>query len=450
MGYPYPATYTEWDDDLDFPHTIFNFRETLLLLVLFISTLFIKFEGLLYLNMSSPSKRGIPGNHRGKNCGCGATTAGTIWGTIFLIIGAVLFISSNSFLSDDLQLLQSRELQLLRVPVQQVSITDKADPGKYVPVVCPKVLEEVRRSSSHRESDPNGGILYGKQVDIDPRFWISLHNAQFDHTRWSIMTHGHYYEKALSRAFVEVLQNATAGSRVLDVGGNIGYFSLLSAANGPVTVDTFEPNSKNRLRMCESLLLNHWHSEFDHHFYGDPTHVSRVNLYPFGAGRNEGVFSFEEHNNPGQGKFHEVGGVPESTDLHVLTLDSFARERGWFESRPDIAILKVDVEGMEYTVIEGAQELLQAHIVRNIFMEVSARNKKEKEINKPALLALHEAGYKLHKVGGWMGPSRDFDSPQDADIADTIMRLTVQEKVKQLNLWWTLGESTQMSRKLAK
>ena len=321
------------------------------------------------------------------------------------------------------------------------TVTKNSYPGKYVPVMCPQVLEKARSSTAPADVDPNRGVFHGKQVEIDPKFWISLHNAEFDPTRWSIMKYGFYYERALSDAFVKVLQNTTAGSRVLDVGGNIGFFSLLSAANGPVTVDTFEPNAKNRLRMCESLLLNNWHSEYDENFSGDPKHVSRVNLNPFGAGRNEGIFSFEEHSNPGQGKFHEVQGVPNSTALHVLTLDNFARERGWFDSRPDIAILKVDVEGMEYSVIEGATELLKAKIVRNIFMEVSARTRVERKINKPSLVMLQDAGYKLHKVGGWMGPNQDVDFPQDdGDIAEHIMLRTEEEAAKQLNLWWTIDE----------
>lgn len=326
---------------------------------------------------------------------------------------------------------------------QGTTVTTKADPGKYTPLVCPKVLEEARKpmvDERNSDIDPNGGIFHGKQVEIDPKFWISLHNEEFDPTRWDVFRSGQYYERALSKAFTEVLETTPAGSRVLDVGGNIGFFTLLSAANGPITVETFEPNHKNHLRLCESLLLNNWHSEYDNNFSGDPKHVSRVNLYPYGAGRKEGVFSFEEHLNPGQGKVSEVQGVPGSSALHVLTLDNFARERGWFESRPDISILKVDVEGMEYSVIEGAMELFQAKLVRNIFMEVSARTPEEEEVNKPALLMLRKAGYKLHKVGGFRGPNKTVAFPQDEEIANHIISRTKLEEAKQLNLWWKIDE----------
>jgi hypothetical protein len=93
---------------------------------------------------------------------------------------------------------------------------------------------------------------------------------------------------------------------------------------------------------------------------------------------------------------------------------------------------------MEYTAIEGAMELLKAKLVRNIFMEVSARNKAERKVNKPALKMISESGYRLHKIGGWRGPEVDVDFPQDEDIAEHIMVKTDEEAAKQLNLWWKL------------
>ncbi|CAB9517402.1 Inherit from COG: Methyltransferase [Seminavis robusta] len=322
--------------------------------------------------------------------------------------------------------------------------TNSISTNKYPPVSCSAALEEVR-AEGNGEMDPNKGVLHGKTVQMGPmypKFWISLHDVSFDPTRWHVMDYGEYYEKALSRAFAEVLKDTPAGSRVIDVGGNIGFFTMLSAANGPVVVDTFEPNQKNRLRVCESSFLNHWHSEFNKDFVGDAKQRSKINIYPYGVGRLEGVFSFHEHSNPGQGRVSEQlpGTAPDGNALHVITLDNFARERGWFTTRPDIAILKVDVEGFEYSVIEGAAELLKAKIIRNLFMEVSAREKWEMEINKPALKLVFQSGYKLHKIGAWRGPNNDVSFPQDDNIAEHVMQRTLKEKSQQLNLWWKLDD----------
>jgi hypothetical protein len=97
---------------------------------------------------------------------------------------------------------------------------------KYPAVSCPAVLRDTRAKGADFENlDPNNGTLYGKLVNRNPRFWISLHNAKFDLTRWGIMNHGDYYETSLSKAFEEVLKDAPPGARVIDVGGNIGFSS---------------------------------------------------------------------------------------------------------------------------------------------------------------------------------------------------------------------------------
>ena len=44
---------------------------------------------------------------------------------------------------------------------------------------------------------------------------------------------------------------------MLDVGGNVGWFSMVAAAHG-AEVFVFEPNVVNMVRLCESSVLNGW------------------------------------------------------------------------------------------------------------------------------------------------------------------------------------------------
>ncbi|CAB9501526.1 Inherit from COG: Methyltransferase [Seminavis robusta] len=292
------------------------------------------------------------------------------------------------------------------------------DPGDMIPVDCPGYLKQ---HLAGKLDDPNKGVVHAAQVprgnDHHPNFFISLHSQEFDHTRWVIMDKRDYYEKAVTAAFIEVLNDpkATRPQRVIDVGGNIGFFTHLSAANGPVIVDAFEPNDKNRLRFCESLQLNQWTSEFEENTPAAFAQESHVNLYDYGVGKDPGYFNFKAHpNNPGQGRFVRRSANADDKGTRVINLDQLARTRGWFESRPDIAILKVDVEGLDPFVIEGASVLLQAKLVRHVFMEISVAptGKDMKDaigINKVALKLLFRSGYELYKVGGWIGPDKLVD-----------------------------------------
>lgn len=200
------------------------------------------------------------------------------------------------------------------------------------------------------------------------------------------------------------------------------------------------------MRHCESLHMNRWyHTEFD-----DPSEAMesspKTNLYPYGVGKEEGTFFFQEHHsNPGQGQVVDVVKTQSShakaVSIEIVTLDAFARVRGWFESRPDIAILKVDVEGFEYAVMEGAKELLKSNMIRNVFMEVSVRSAAERESNIPCLEFLSgPAGYKVHQIGGWMGPNTPVDWPNDDPLVEKILGAAAETSAKQLNLWWKVDD----------
>ena len=83
----------------------------------------------------------------------------------------------------------------------------------------------------------------------------------------------------------------------------------------------------------------------------------------------------------------------ESATHHALTttvtLDAFAEQRGWFDTDKhkdlSIPILKLDVEGKEPMIIEGAQKLLRSGIVKNVLTsrQVKSRERRTDE-NKAA------------------------------------------------------------------
>ena len=83
--------------------------------------------------------------------------------------------------------------------------------------------------------------------------------------------------KALLEAVNEFNEISRYSTIVLDVGGNIGWYTLV-AASLCYRVVTFEPNIINNIRLCESLPMNGWLHENQER--------DLVDIYQGGAGES--------------------------------------------------------------------------------------------------------------------------------------------------------------------
>jgi hypothetical protein len=231
---------------------------------------------------------------------------------------------------------------------------------------------------------------------------------------------------------------------VLDVGANVGYYSLLSAARQHAVV-SFEINPSNLIRLCESI---HWNQQY--HLPETPlqhpsgkdinqiTSLFPIRLFRNGVSNlhNETVQVVVPHHNPGEAQVKPIMEQPkhhhhEAATLYhsvatTVTLDAFAREHGWFTDattaitspgvalpKMDIAILKIDTEGHERYILEGAEQLLRSGMVRNVLMEYRT------SCRKAVVNLLLDAGYVLI-----------YDPPQDMSMTltkhPTATMLTVE------------------------
>ena len=97
-----------------------------------------------------------------------------------------------------------------------------------------------------------------------------------------------------------------------------------------------------------------------------------------------------------------VAGIIVVGTMNITTLDSFAERHGWFESKPSIAFLKVDVEKFEREAIEGAEKLLKARLIENIAMELKPDH--SEEAKSKIVQILFDAGYTIKMHGAYLGP----------------------------------------------
>jgi len=149
-------------------------------------------------------------------------------------------------------------------------------------------------------------------------------------------------EPEQSRALLGLLR---PGSVLFDVGANVGYYTLLgSRVVGPTgAVVAVEPASRN-------LALLHRHLELNG--------VGNVRVVAAACAERAGYAAFEDGVNTAEGHLAgaDVSIVPAQATVRTVTLDELAASG---PRAPDV--VKIDVEGAELRVLQGATGLLQRH-----------------------------------------------------------------------------------------
>ena len=135
------------------------------------------------------------------------------------------------------------------------------------------------------------------------------------------------------------------GMHVLDIGANIGYFTLLTSrqVGAQGTVVAFEPSPRERNRLQKNLVLNHCQNvRVEQVAVCD--HIGEANLFVV-LGRETGCNSMRSPN---------VDEPIKPITVPTTTLDEYV---SMHETGP-IDFVKMDIEGAELSALKGARVLL--------------------------------------------------------------------------------------------
>ncbi len=143
-------------------------------------------------------------------------------------------------------------------------------------------------------------------------------------------------------------QFALDGTTFFDVGANVGILSIpILSLTQQVDVVSFEPSPAVR-----PFLKKTWEqSPFQ----------SRWQIVEKAVGNFEGVTHFSQHIKAGDDAFdgvlptHRMGETT-TVEVPITTLDAVWHEKG----DPSVSIIKIDVEGFELAVLEGATACIAA------------------------------------------------------------------------------------------
>ena len=214
-------------------------------------------------------------------------------------------------------------------------------------------------------------------VDVAPEFvtgamkcvkntWLPLEEGRFP--LW--MDEAGNYQAGLYR---EVVTYVKKRGVAVDAGANIGFLSRLMVKDFQ-TVHAFEPVQLNRACLARNVQTNN------------------CIIYPFALGSTVGESLIEI--SPIASGGAQIGGLPENSLVHkavkrqekirIVSLDSL--------NLPELDFLKIDVQGFEYEVLNGAKSLL-TRCSPTVLIEIEVEGQQD----KGAVKFLESIGYVVRK-----------------------------------------------------
>lgn len=165
-----------------------------------------------------------------------------------------------------------------------------------------------------------------------------------------------------------------------DIGANIGFFSLLSLQNHISHVTAFEPMPELADLIAANVRTNRFPEE-------------RLTIARVALASTSGTASYVPgpRDNSGQGRI--AIGSTSGIKVPVITLDNYLAAN---PSRVP-TIMKLDVEGLELDVLQGARSLLETRPPHTIIFEADVTQEldiKDKRLTE----LLRQAGYSITSV----------------------------------------------------
>lgn len=189
-----------------------------------------------------------------------------------------------------------------------------------------------------------------------------------------------------------------SGERFIDVGANVGAYSVLVGSYRPgVSITAVEPDREARNRLAENLALNELAAE---------------------------VIPAALAEEPGQARFTSgldstnhlaVSASEEAVDVEVRTLDAVAGDRR-------VSLVKIDVEGAELAVLRGGHRLLSRPDAPPVLFELNGQSE-QYGVSVPAIRDhLGALGYSLFfhvAQRGGLAPFSGEEPPPSGNVIAT-------------------------------
>lgn len=234
-----------------------------------------------------------------------------------------------------------------------------------------------------------------KQIDFRSlSFLVPVH----EDIGWRLRVHREYEVDSIS--CLEKLINKR--DVCIDVGANVGIYSLFmaqKACNGKVIA--FEPLSLNRHMLCINAALNR---------------IENIDVRDSVLSDKPGVVEFSVSEDAAYSSMRPTGRKKEISSLKVQasSIDEIYAEGG-----QRVNVIKVDAEGAELLVLQGAEKLLSTPHLRPrvLLVELNAQNQAPYNYGpEDVLMYMKNLGYSANSVSN-KGPISGWSSASSAEEA---------------------------------
>jgi FkbM family methyltransferase len=201
-----------------------------------------------------------------------------------------------------------------------------------------------------------------------------------------------FYEPETSQLLAMLLN---PGDTFIDVGGHVGYFSMLAAALvGPTgRVVVFEPERRNYEHILTHMVANDFRN---------------ITPFPWAVGGERRVVElYINLDNDGGHALWDPGRHPlcEKSRSSVTKVPTYQTNLdAVFQGAPpgSVKLIKIDVEGNEMQVLGGGRELLRGAKVSAVVAEVNSFGLEQRGASERQMRAfMYELGYVSYLLAQW-------------------------------------------------
>jgi FkbM family methyltransferase len=185
----------------------------------------------------------------------------------------------------------------------------------------------------------NSNTGEGRNLSLGYHPSYLLDNDAYDAITSKIMKTGSWELELIQRALTHIKD----GDIVLDIGANLGAWTVMLSMNSKITVHSFEPQRMKFYQLCANIWLNKRTNVIAHNYALSTELDDGKVMQMFEEPGNNGATSLMKFDN-----LHDTG---MTATLTYLDNPSLRLDR--------VDFIKLDVEGYEEQVLKGGAKLIQ-------------------------------------------------------------------------------------------